>query len=140
MSLYWWAIDVGLSVCTSNEIEATVIRQYSTRSFQESFTLYKGASSEGVQILSKQGTDSDINKQYQYSICIERDQTYYIEYSDSGNNGWDRKSYVQIMNESHTIYKGSLGKGSSSGSDTFIYPSCQPNEVEADCLDMLKLW
>ena len=94
MSLYWLVIAVGLSVCTSNEIEATVIRQYSTRSFQESFTLYKGASSEGVQILSKQGTDSDINKQYQYSICIERDQTYYIEYSDSGNSGWERKSYV----------------------------------------------
>ena len=81
--------------------------------------------------MSKQGTDSDISKQYHYSICIERDQTYYIEYSDSGNNGWDRKSYVQIMNGNHTIYKGSLGKGSSSGSDTFIYQSCQSNEVEA---------
>ena len=39
--------------------------------------------------MSKQGISINNYEQYQYSICIERNQSYYIEYYDSYGDGWD---------------------------------------------------
>ena len=117
--------------CSSNEIEATLIRKYGYNyASEELFKLYKGTSSNGILILSKQGISINDNKQYSYSICIERDQSYYVEYHVAGNNGWDSNSYIQVMNGDITIYQGRLVSGNLS-TDTFNYPSCQSTEVEA---------
>ncbi len=118
--------------CQSNEIEATLIRQYgSYDAYRESFRIYKGTSTSGTLIMSKQGYGAYNNRQYSYSICIEPNQSYYIQYQDSYGDGWNSGSYIQIMNGDNIIFfEGRLASGSS-GSDTFIYKSCQSNEIEA---------
>ena len=45
--------------CQSNEIMATVTRRYYYRAYEESFSIYRGTSTSGTLLLSKQGSSSD---------------------------------------------------------------------------------
>ena len=78
--------------------------------------LYKGTSSSGILVTSKQGASYNNGIRYQYTICMERDQSYYIEYHDSGCNGWDSGSSVQLLNGQNVVFEGRLESGES-GSD-----------------------
>ena len=115
--------------CQSNEVEATLVRKYgSSKANEESFTIYKGSSSD-THVLTVHGASSDNYASYTYHICIARGQTYTIDYTDSGSNGWSSGSSVDIFYKDITIYKGTL-TGEEAGSDIFSYPLCQSNEVE----------
>ena len=115
-------------LCQPNEVHAILTRYYDDNANQESFKLYKGTSSSGNLIMYK--PRNGIEGSQRYSICLEPNQSYYIEYFDSGNDGWNEYSYIDLTIGDLIYYKGSLGSGSS-GSDTFIYSLCQSNEVQA---------
>lgn len=133
MCLYACVTVIGASACSTNEVEVSFVRQYgNSNAPEESFSLYKGTSSSGTLILSKQGTEADNDMLISYPICIEPNQSYYIEFNDSSNNGWNGNSYVHILYEDNSIYQGRLTSGNFN-SDTFIYStnSCSSNEIEA---------
>ena len=121
-------IFIGFA-CQSNEIEATFLKRYSDYAYQETVNLYKGDPSSGNLIMTIQGYFYNDWKQYAYPFCLERDQSYYIEYYDSGNNGWSSGSCVQIIIGNTILFDGSLGSGSG-GHDIFVYPFCQSDELE----------
>ena len=121
-------IFIGFA-CQSNEIEATFLKRYSDYAYQETVNLYKGDPSSGNLIMTIQGYFYNDWKQYAYPFCLKRDQSYYIEYYDSGNNGWSSGSCVQIIISNTILFDGSLGSGSG-GHDIFVYPSCQSDELE----------
>ena len=123
-------ILIGLSACASNEIEATVIRKYGWDAYKESFRIYKGTSSSGTLKLSISGQSAVDNNEYYFSLCMAKGQTYYIAYYDNNSYGWSYDSYVHIKYGDQTIYKGKLSNGNSS-SDTFTYPNCGSNEIQA---------
>ena len=121
-------IFIGFA-CQSNEIEATFLKRYSDYAYQETVNLYKGNPSSGNLIMNIQGYFYNDWKQYAYPFCLERDQSYYIEYYDSGSDGWSSGSCVQIIIGNTILFDGSLGSGSG-GHDIFVYPSCQSDELE----------
>ena len=121
-------IFIGFA-CQSNEIEATFLKRYSDYAYQETVNLYKGDPSSGNLIMTIQGYFYNDWKQYAYPFCLKRDQSYYIEYYDSGSDGWSSGSCVQIIISNTILFDGSLGSGSG-GHDIFVYPSCQSDELE----------
>ena len=121
-------IFIGFA-CQSNEIEATFLKRYSDYAYQETVNLYKGDPSSGNLIMNIQGYFYNDWKQYAYPFCLKRDQSYYIEYYDSGSDGWSSGSCVQIIISNTILFDGSLGSGSG-GHDIFVYPSCQSDELE----------
>lgn len=116
--------------CSSDEIEATIKRQYSTGAKDESFSIYQGVSSSGKLIFSKKGTTADDNQLQIYNVCIEYDVTYYIEIIYGNNYIWDNSTVIDISYQNDTIYKTSLEPGYNKKTDTFMYSRCKPNEID----------
>lgn len=89
--------------CSSNEIEATVTRQYGSDANQEYFRIYPSSYSSNI-LTAIRGLNSDNYKTQYYSICLEPGKQYQILYQDIGHNGWSTNSYVQITYYGYQIH------------------------------------
>ena len=121
--------------CSSSEILVTIARQYgSINAMSESFSIYKGDTTTGSLVFSKQGSDAYLYGYYSYAICIEPEVQYSIAYASTSSNQWDMDlsgfSYVTIEYGTVLLLSGRL-EANESSVETFSYPLiCQPEELE----------
>ncbi|KAK8803550.1 hypothetical protein WA158_001244 [Blastocystis sp. Blastoise] len=88
-AIYSWAHD-----CYKNDIEIEVIRTYGKMSGDETYTIYKGLTTDNV--VARVNGFGKMNRVIVDTYCVQ-DNLYTLELTDAGNNGWATGSRIEII-------------------------------------------
>ena len=115
--------------CKSNEIPATLVRQYGDLAHREYFELFKGEEENDSFLFGIYGMNDDIDKALNYTICIEQNSTYIVNYGSDDMKTWNSNSNIDIQYLDITLFHNSY-HNTTIPSETFTVnlPTCAADD------------